>query len=142
MKKVSSRNGARDHRLSFAERINRLSKKRRELIRPVQEQPRDYVLLSIRDAAHKLGTDASTVLRITRGLGFPSYREFKPYLEELSIASATSLESKQDHMAGSSIIAHGHQALEQDIRNIHGAIRSTPDWRLARGGTNRPFRQC
>jgi DNA-binding MurR/RpiR family transcriptional regulator len=123
---MHSKDGAKDHILSFAERINRLSKKRRELIRPVQQHPRDYVLLSIRDVAHKLGTDASTVLRIARGLGFDSYRDFKAYLHELSIASATSLESMRNHMANSSIVSHGHKSLEQDIRNLH-ALRNTLD---------------
>jgi DNA-binding MurR/RpiR family transcriptional regulator len=126
MRKLQSRNGTRVDGLSFAERIARLSKKRRELIRPVQEHPRDYVLLSIRDVAAKLGTDASTVLRMVRGMGFHSYRDFKAYLHELSIASATSLEGMRDHMADSSILSHGHKALEQDIRNLH-ALRNTLD---------------
>src|ERR687888_331796 len=77
---------------SFGERIAHLSVKRQELIRPIQEQPRDYVLLSIRDVAQKLGTDPATILRIARSMGFSSYREFKQYLHELSIAGATSLE--------------------------------------------------
>jgi DNA-binding MurR/RpiR family transcriptional regulator len=126
MRKQQSKNGIRGQGLGFAQRITRLSKKRRELIRPVQEHPRDYVLLSIRNVAGKLGTDASTVLRIVRGMGFPSYRDFKAYLHELSIASATSLEGMQEHMADSSILAHGHKALEQDIRNLH-ALRNTLD---------------
>ena len=126
MRKVQSRNGTRDHGLSFAERVTRLSKKRRELIRPVQEHPRDYVLLSIRDVAGKLGTDPSTVLRIVRGMGFHGYRDFKAYLHELSIASATSLEGMRDHPANSSILSHGQQALEQDMRNLH-ALRNTLD---------------
>jgi len=112
---------------SFAERISRLSKKRRELIRPIQEHPRDYVLLSIRDVAGKLGTDPATVLRIVRGLGFNSYKQFKVYLHELSIASATSLEGlRRDRLNDSSILAHGQKALEQDVRNLH-ALRNTLD---------------
>lgn len=126
MRKLKSRNGVRDHASSFTERVLSLSKKRRELIRPVQEHPRDYVLLSIRDAAGKLGTDASTVLRIVRAMGFHSYRDFKAYLHELSIASATSLEGMRDHMSDSSLLSHGHKALEQDIRNLH-ALRNTLD---------------
>jgi DNA-binding MurR/RpiR family transcriptional regulator len=117
----------RDHIRSFAERIDRLSKKRRELIRPIQEHPRDYVLLSIRDVAAKLGTDPATVLRIVRGLGFDGYRNFKAYLHELSIASATSLESMRNGKeAHSSILSHGQMALEQDVRNLH-ALRNTLD---------------
>src|SRR5215469_11237371 len=115
-----------DYTLGFSERINRLSKKRRELIRPVQEHPRDYVLLPIRDLAAKLGTDPATVLRIVRGLGFASYKSFKIYLHELSIASATSLEGMRSNADDSSILSHGHKALEQDLRNLH-ALRNTLD---------------
>ena len=129
MAKTHSRNGTGDHIPSFAERITRLSKKRRELIRPVQEHPREYVLLPIRDVAGKLGTDPATVLRIVRGLGFGSYRNFKTYLHELSIASATSLETMRSQSAdSSSIVSHVHQALEQDVRNLH-ALRNTIDMR-------------
>ncbi len=127
MKNTHSRNGRGDHTPSFAERIERLSKKRRELIRPIQEHPRDYVLLPIRDVARKLGTDPATVLRIVRGLGFDGYRKFKSYLHELSIASATSLEGMRIHTARDpSILSHGHKALEQDIHNLH-ALRNTLD---------------
>lgn len=127
MDNMQARNGAGLLGLSFSERLSRLSKKRRELIRPVQEHPRDYVLLPIRDVASKLGTDPATVLRIARGLGFGSYRNFKAYLHELSIASATSLEGMRSHTGNdSSILSHGHKALEQDIRNLH-ALRNTLD---------------
>lgn len=127
MKTNDSRDGSHDRFLSFAERITRLSKKRRELIRPVQEHPRDYVLLPIRDVAGKLGTDPATVLRIVRGMGFGGYRKFKAYLHELSIASATSLEGMRSHTRpDSSILSHGHKALEQDISNLH-ALRNTLD---------------
>ena len=127
MKDGHSRDGSGEHIPSFAERINRLSKKRRELIRPVQEHPRDYVLLPIRYVASKLGTDPATVLRIARGMGFSSYRHFKVYLHELSIASATSLEVMRAEADGdSSILSHGQKALEQDLRNLH-ALRNTLD---------------
>ncbi len=127
MRNAHSTDGTGEHIPSFAERINRLSKKRRELIRPVQEHPRDYVLLSIRDLAGKLRTDPATVLRIVRGLGFGSYRNFKVYLHELSIASATSLEvMRSDSADDSSVLSHGRKALEQDVRNLH-ALRNTLD---------------
>lgn len=122
---ANSKNGSGDRILSFEERLSQLSEKRRQLIRPVQEHPRDYVLLPIRDVAEKLGTDPATVLRVVRGLGFASYRDFKTYLHDLSIASATSLEGmKSDSTADSR--SHGHKALEQDIRNLH-ALRNTLD---------------
>jgi len=104
--------------LSFTERISKLHLKRQELIRPVQENPKEYVLLSIRDLAQRLKTDPATVLRIVRGLGFDSYREFKAYLHELSIASATSLEGMQSAIPNdSSLASHGRRTLEQDIQH-------------------------
>jgi DNA-binding MurR/RpiR family transcriptional regulator len=113
---------------SFGERIAQLSVKRQELIRPIQEQPRNYVLLSIRDVARKLGTDPATILRIARGMGFPSYREFKLYLHELAIAGATSLEGM--HAASgndSGLSSHARKALDQDLHNLN-ALRNTLDF--------------
>ena len=112
---------------SFSERIALLHQKRRELIRPVQENPRDFVLSSIRDLAKKLKTDPATVLRIVRAMGFPSYRDFKSYLHDLSVASATSLDGMlTDTPEDSSLASHGRRALDQDLRNLH-ALRQTLD---------------
>ena len=119
MKRHGSTNGVQLSIMSFAERLNLVSKKRREVIRPIQEKPRDYVLLTIRGAAKKLATDPATVLRIVRGMGFGNYKEFKAYLHELSIASATSLEGMQsENPHDSSLVSHGRRALEQDLQNI------------------------
>lgn len=127
MKGDQANKDAGSHIPSFAERIGRLHKKRQELFRPVQEHPREYVLLPIRDVAAKLGTDPATVLRIVRGMGFQSFRDFKVYLHELSIASATSLESMgSDGGDDSNVATHAHKALEHDIRNLH-ALRNTLD---------------
>jgi len=113
--------------LSFADRVARLNRTRRELIRPVQEHPRDYVLMSIRAMAQSLKTDPATVLRIVRGIGFSSYREFKAYLHELSIARATSLEGMQQSSPhDSSLASHGRRALEGDLHNLH-SLRNTLD---------------
>lgn len=125
MENLHSRNGSGEHLLSFEQRLSALSKKRRQLIRPIQEHPREYVLLPIREVARKLGTDPATVLRIVRGLGFRSYRDFKTYLHDLSIASATSLEGMRSQPNADSG-SHGSKALEQDIRNLH-ALRNTLD---------------
>jgi len=123
----NSRGGSTTAGPSFADRIQRLNKKRRELIRPVQEHPRDFVLLPIRDMAAKLDTDPATVLRIVRSLGFESYRHFKVYLHELAIASATSLEGmRTEPDSDSSIEGHARKALEQDVRNLH-ALRNSLD---------------
>jgi RpiR family carbohydrate utilization transcriptional regulator len=127
MKKQGVNHRTVNHALSFSERIERVSKKRQELIRPIQERPRDYVLLPIRDAAAKLKTDPATLLRIARGMGFASYREFKAYLHELSSAGATSLEGMQAHTGrNSNLSSHFHKALEQDLHNLH-ALRNTLD---------------
>jgi DNA-binding MurR/RpiR family transcriptional regulator len=111
--------------MSFGERIGLLSVKRQELIRPIQEHPRDYVLLSIRDVASRLLTDPATILRIVRSMGFHSYREFKAYLHELSIATATSFEGmKATSPNDSGLVSQGRQVLERDIQNLH-ALRQT-----------------
>ena len=113
--------------LSFADRISRLNKSRQEIIRPVQEHPREFVLMSIRLMAERLKTDPATVLRIARGLGFSSYPQFKSYLHELSIASATSLEGMQGTNPNeSSLASHGRKALERDLHNLH-SLRNTLD---------------
>src|ERR1700726_1077273 len=78
---------------SLAERIELLSAKRQEIIRPILEHPRDYVLLSVRAMAKRLKTDPATVVRIVRGLGFESYRDFQHHLHALSLAFATSLDT-------------------------------------------------
>src|SRR5580700_938436 len=80
---------------SLAERIELLSAKRQEIIRPILEHPRDYVLLSVRAMANRLHTDPATVVRIVRGLGFASYRDFQHHLHELSLAFASPLDTMQ-----------------------------------------------
>jgi RpiR family carbohydrate utilization transcriptional regulator len=72
-----------------------LSEKRQQIIRPVFECPRDFVLLNVRDLAHKLGTAPATIVRIVQCLGFESYKSFQHYLHDLSITSATILDSMQ-----------------------------------------------
>src|ERR1700719_1447858 len=81
--------------INLPERIDQLSARRQELIRPILEQPREYVLLSVRAMAKRLRTDPATAVRIVRGLGFGSYREFQRHLHELSLAFATSLDTMQ-----------------------------------------------
>jgi len=117
----------KDGSMSFGERIARLHKKRQELIRPVQENPRDYVLMSVRALAEKLQTDPATVMRIVQGLGFESYKDFKAYLHELSIANATSLQGMQAASSDdSNSISHARKALEQDLQNLQ-VLRNTLD---------------
>ena len=127
MKKSKGRENILRSLPSFGERIGHLSIKRQELMRPIQERPRDYVLLTIRDVARKLSTDPATVLRIVSSMGFPSYREFKRYLHELSIAGATSLEGMRAiSPADSGLTSHARKALDQDLQNLH-TLRNTLD---------------
>jgi DNA-binding MurR/RpiR family transcriptional regulator len=110
--------------MSFGERIGLLSVKRQEPIRPIQEHPRDSALLSIRDVASTLQSDPATILRI---VGFQSYREFKAYLHELSIATTAPLEGlKTGSRINSGLATQGRQVLERDIQNLQ-ALRHTLD---------------
>src|SRR5580692_9906025 len=95
----------------LAERIEQLSIKRQEIIRPILEHPREYVLLSVRAMAKRLRTDPATIVRIVRGLGFGSYREFQRHLHELSLAFATSLDTMQAGGRDSSMPSHVSESL-------------------------------
>ncbi len=115
---------------SLAERIELLSAKRQEIIRPILEHPRDYVLLSVRAMAKRLKTDPATVVRIVRGLGFASYRDFQRHLHDLSIAFATSLDTMQSAGKATSMPAYIRDALEHDLKNLHGLKNSLDATRL------------
>jgi len=75
--------------------LDQLSDRRQAIIRPVLENPREFVLLNVRDMARRLATAPTTVVRIVRALGFESYRDFQHYLHDLSVTSATILDSMQ-----------------------------------------------
>lgn len=115
---------------SLSERIELLSSKRQEIIRPILEHPREYVLLSVRAMAKRLRTDPATVVRIVRSLGFASYRDFQRHLHDLSIAFATSLDTMQSSAHATSMPAHVREALEQDLKNLHGLKNSLDASRL------------
>lgn len=73
--------------------LDQLSGKRQDIIRPVLESPRDFVLLNVRDMARRLATGPTNIVRIVQALGFRSYRDFQHYLHDLSVTSATILDS-------------------------------------------------
>src|SRR3984957_7262288 len=75
--------------------MNQLSEKRQQIIRPVLENPREFVLLNVRDMASRLAIAPATVVRIVQGLGFESYKSFRHYLHDLSVTSSTILDSMQ-----------------------------------------------
>jgi RpiR family carbohydrate utilization transcriptional regulator len=114
---------------SWLERIAGVSPKRQELIRPVLEDPRSFLFLSIRVMAEKLRTDTATVLRVIRGMGFSGYPEFRRYLHELTIAHATSLDSMLRSVATDSAIpSHVRDSLDRDQKNF-ASLRNSLDTR-------------
>lgn len=107
--------------------MDRLSVKRQEIVRPVLEHPREFVLLSVRAMAKKLHTDPATIVRIVRGLGFASYRDFQRHLHDLSIAFATSLETmRTSAVRDPSLPGHIRESFEQDLKNLH-ALKNSMD---------------
>jgi len=117
------------HHVNLQESLGKLTAKRQEILRPVLEQPRGFVLLSVRDMAKRLRTDPATIVRIVRVLGFSSFREFQKHLHDLSIAFATSADTMQAGRNGES--AEGRQgyvadSLERDLKNLQ-ALKNTLD---------------
>jgi RpiR family carbohydrate utilization transcriptional regulator len=111
--------GSRANRPDLTKTFGLLSPKRQELFRPVLENPRDYVLLNVRELAHKLKVDPATALRVAMKMGFGSYREFQHYLHELSVSQATSLDTMGTSKAkGSDLSAHVREAVDVDVRNL------------------------
>jgi RpiR family carbohydrate utilization transcriptional regulator len=115
---------------NLPERIEQLSVKRQEIIRPILEHPREYVLLSVRSMAQRLKTDPATVVRIVRGLGFASYREFQHHLHELSLAFASPLDTMQTVGRDSNMQAFVRESLAQNLKNLHGLKNSLDGQRL------------
>jgi DNA-binding MurR/RpiR family transcriptional regulator len=129
MKKTATRAAA--PAINLPERIDHLSAKRQEIIRPILEHPREYVLLSVRALAKRLRTDPATIVRIVRGLGFAGYREFQHHLHELSLAFATSLDTMQPADRDSDMPAFVRDSLGQDLKNLQGLKNSLDAQRLA-----------
>jgi RpiR family carbohydrate utilization transcriptional regulator len=129
---VATRSGPNRRPPEFAALLRGMSRKRQEIIRPVLEHPREYVLLSVRGLARKLDSDPATALRIVRDMGFGSYREFQRYLHELSIARATPLDLMQaTARRDSDIPAHIEECLDRDLRNLQGLRHSLDCKRVA-----------
>jgi DNA-binding MurR/RpiR family transcriptional regulator len=118
--------------MSLSARVSLLSPKRQEIIRPVFERPRGFVLLSVRALAQRLKTDPATMVRIVRGMQFASYREFQHYLHELSIAYATSMDTMQTGSASEfTIPSQARASLDQDLNNLDSLTRSLDARRIA-----------
>jgi RpiR family transcriptional regulator, carbohydrate utilization regulator len=75
--------------------LEQLRDRHQEIIRPVLENPREFVLLNVRDMGRRLATAPTTIVRVVQALGFKSYKDFQHYLHDLSVTSATILDSMQ-----------------------------------------------
>ena len=113
------------HHGSLTEKLRHLSPKRQEIIRPVLENPRSYVLLSVRALASRLGTDPATTVRIVQGLGFTTYKDFQRHLHDLSVAYATSLDTmKAAERQGTGPATFVRAVLHRDLQNLHALSNS------------------
>jgi len=115
---------------SLSEWMEHLSPRRRELIQKVLQEPRAYVLLSLRAASERLDTDSATFVRTVKRMGFESYRAFQTYLQDLSIVNATSVDRMQSiepiDERDASLETYLRAATEQDVRNLM-AVRVSLD---------------
>ncbi len=121
--------------INLTERIEQLSNKRQEVIRPILEHPREYVLLSIRALAKRLKTDPATIVRIVQGLGFENYRQFQRHLHELALAFATSLDTMQQMQQSVNASQPAQPAAAtvlRDLKNLQGLKNSIDDARFTR----------
>ena len=112
------------------ERLGNLTAKRQEILRPVLEHPRGFVLLSVRAMAKRLHTDPATIVRIVRVLGFANFREFQKHLHDLSIAFATSADTMQTANSSSGRYAYIGASIDQDLKNLQGFKNSLDAARL------------
>jgi DNA-binding MurR/RpiR family transcriptional regulator len=109
-------------------------------MRGVLENPRDYVLLSTRKLARKLGSDPMTTLRIIRDMGFRNYPEFQRYLHELSIVHSTPLASmKADDAHDANMPSYIRRSLAHDFSNLQ-ALRHSLDFKRVEGVARRLHR--
>jgi RpiR family carbohydrate utilization transcriptional regulator len=108
------------HSTAIQIRMNELSSGRRETLRRILENPREFVLPSVRAAAASLNIDPATLIRMVQRLGFDGYRAFQNYLHDLSIANATSLDGMQSTDRNSSgELDPLRVMLEQDAKNLN-----------------------
>jgi DNA-binding MurR/RpiR family transcriptional regulator len=112
--------------INLSERIDQLSIRRQEIFRPILENPRDYVLLSVRALAKRLHTDPATVVRIVHALGFANYHAFQHHLHELSLAFATSLDTMLQGSAAGGSKSPGRESVFRDMQNLQ-ALKNSLD---------------
>lgn len=104
--------------------VRALSPKRQEVIRPLLEHPRKYVLHSLRDLAKELNSAPATLLRIAREMGFERFHDFRRYLHELSVAQATPFRVMESTTANSGLEGRVEESMNRDMANIRGLSHS------------------
>jgi RpiR family carbohydrate utilization transcriptional regulator len=105
--------------------LTRIYPTRQEMMRPVLEHPREYVLLSITALAEKLKVDPATVSRTVIAMGFANYREFRQYLHQSSIAYSTAFERmRAANRSGNTLEEHVRKTLDGAIRNLEAAYHN------------------
>ncbi len=105
--------------------LGQLSGKRQDIIRPVLESPRDFVLLNVRDMARRLATPPTTIVRIVQALGFASYKDFQHYLHDLSVTSATILDSMQSARSTTQppkFLRDSRKQIQQNLEFVHDHV--------------------
>jgi RpiR family carbohydrate utilization transcriptional regulator len=111
--------------------LSRIYRARQDMIRPVLEHPRDYILLNIRELASRLQVDPATVSRTILAMGFPGYREFQRYLHQLSIAHTTAFDQmRATNSHQSSFSGRIQETLKSATENLEGLINSLDAERL------------
>ena len=99
--------------------IDRLAPQRREIIRRILDEPRTYVLLSLRGSSRRLNIDAATLLRIVQAIGFKHYHDFQQYLHDRSIAFSTALDSMEPSTdRKNSVEAIVGTSVDRDLDNL------------------------
>jgi RpiR family carbohydrate utilization transcriptional regulator len=127
MRSETSRRNGGNKGGNLAVRMVGLSERRQQIIRPVLANPREFVLLNVRDLAKALGTDAATIVRIVRGMDFENYRAFQHHLHEASVAYSTSLDTMRASLSTKNGSGRGARAaIDQDLKNL-STLRSSAD---------------
>lgn len=110
---------------SIGAMLDRIHENRRDLMRPVFEHPREYVLLNIREFGKKLEVDPATISRTVTAMGFSSYREFQKYLHQLSVAHSTALERMRAAVTNSATLeGRVRETLQGGVHNVESLCNS------------------
>jgi DNA-binding MurR/RpiR family transcriptional regulator len=126
MKPTKTKNTLINREIEIARKLGALSPQQREYLQPIFDHPRDFILLSLRQVARKLDVDPSTLLRWLRSLGFIQYADFRIYLHERGIATATSIEGLQSAPRRTGLPGLIQKSIDGDFKNLN-ALRDALD---------------